>query len=78
MIGRDTKRNVQVHFSEIILTSITLSFKSFNKHLSSQRCNADCMGHLSLYLVVTHSLNETIDFFLTQAGNRTVLDCVFV
>lgn len=79
MTGRDIERNVQVLFSEIILLfQLPSHFKSFNKHPSSLRCNADCMGHLSLCLVVTHSLNETIDFFLMQSANTTVFDCIFV
>lgn len=66
MTGRAAERNVQVLFSEIILLfQLASHFKSFNKRPSSPGCNADCMGYFALCLVVAHSVNKTIDFFLT-------------
>lgn len=66
MTGRAAERNVQVLFSEIILLfQLASHFKSFNKCPSSPGCNADCMGYFALCLVVAHSVNKTIDFFLT-------------
>lgn len=67
-VGSDDRaadRNVHVLLSEIILLfQLGSHIKSFNKHPSSPGCNENYMGHLTLCLVVAHSVNETIDFFL--------------
>lgn len=65
MTGRTAERNVKVLLSEIILLfQLASHIKSFNRRPSLPGCNAGCRGHLAPCLVVAHSINESIDFFL--------------
>lgn len=66
MTDRAAERNVKVLLSEIILLfQLASHIKSFNRRPSLPGCNADCRRHFAPCLVVAHSINETIDFFLT-------------